>query len=65
VESVSESSGASDRGVHAVHAGGELGWESGHLAKKSEFTPAMKDGKPVSVWVAYKVEFKVDGEKGK
>jgi protein TonB len=34
-------------------------------AKKCIFTPAMKDGKPVSVWVAYKVEFKLDGEKGK
>jgi TonB family protein len=45
----------------------DLGFEEAALeaAKKSEFSPAMKDGKPVSVWVAYKVEFKLDGEKGK
>jgi len=34
-------------------------------AYQNEFKPAMQDGKPVAIWVAYKVNFKLDDDKGK
>jgi len=34
-------------------------------AWKCTYTPAKIDGKPIATWVTYRVEFKLDGEKGK
>ena len=34
-------------------------------AYQNEFKPAMQDGKPVAIWVAYKVAFKLDDDKEK
>ena len=34
-------------------------------ALKNEFTPAQKNGKPVAIWVTYKVSFRLPGVEGK
>jgi TonB family protein len=33
-------------------------------AKKNKYKPAVKDGKPVAVWVSYTVKFKLDDKQG-
>ena len=33
-------------------------------AQKCKFKPAIKDGRPVAIWVAYKINFKLEEKKG-
>ena len=59
VEILIDSSGAVRDALIAKDSGSDVGFEKSALdaAKKTIWKPAMADGRPVAVWVRYKVSF--------
>jgi TonB family protein len=65
IKSLINKEGEVEKAVISKPSGSKAGFDKAALEAgyKNKFTPAIKDGKPVAVWITYKVAFVLDKDK--